>query len=65
MDTDFAQTMNVCHHTSIQLKWMNLRRHEGDGHRFIINLINEVEGDGHTVVGFLGLLVGDRLTAHT
>ncbi len=26
--------------------------------------INEVEGDGHTVVRFLVLLVGDRLTAH-
>jgi hypothetical protein len=65
MDTDFAQTMNVCHHTPIQLNWMNLRRHEGDGHLFIFNLINEVEGDGHTVVGFLVLLVGDRLTAHT
>jgi hypothetical protein len=29
------------------------------------NLINEVKEDGQTVVGFLGLLVGDRLTAHT
>jgi hypothetical protein len=32
---------------------------------FIFNFINEMKEDGQTVVGFLGLLVGDRLTAHT
>jgi hypothetical protein len=47
------------------IEWRNLHRHEGDGHWFYFNLINEVKEDGQTVVGFLGLLVGDRLTAHT
>jgi hypothetical protein len=59
LNVDLYTSIQLNERTYIDTKVMDI------GLWFIFNFINEMKEDGQTVVGFLGLLVGDRLTAHT
>jgi hypothetical protein len=59
LNVDLYTSIQLNERTYIDTKVMDI------GLWFIFNFINEMNEDGQTVVGFLGLLVGDRPTAHT